>query len=157
LASAAGLEASSVNYIPFSGGGDAMTNLMGGHIEAVITGAGESVGQLGEGSQIRALGVSSPERLGGGLAEVPTYQEQGVDYTFDIWRGIMGTPDMPEEAVTYYQDLFAEMLETDGWQEARDQLGWIDAYQNSEEFSVFLDEQQEQFSGVLSELGLLRQ
>ncbi|MGP9799202.1 Bug family tripartite tricarboxylate transporter substrate binding protein [Halomonas sp. 86] len=157
LASAAGLEASSVNYIPFSGGGDAMTNLMGGHIEAVITGAGESVGQLGEGSQIRALGVSSPERLGGGLAEVPTYQEQGVDYTFDIWRGIMGTPDMPAEAVTYYQDLFAEMLETDGWQEARDQLGWIDAYQNSEEFGVFLDEQQAQFSGVLSELGLLRQ
>ncbi|WP_018916897.1 Bug family tripartite tricarboxylate transporter substrate binding protein [Vreelandella zhanjiangensis] len=157
LASAAGLEASSVNYIPFSGGGDAMTNLMGGHIEAVITGAGESVGQLGEGSQIRALGVSAPERLGGGLADVPTYQEQGVDYTFDIWRGVMGTPDMPEEAVTYYQDLFAEMLETDGWQEARDQLGWIDAYQNSEEFGVFLDEQQEQFSGVLSDLGLLRQ
>lgn len=157
LASAAGLEASSVNYIPFSGGGDAMTNLMGGHIEAVITGAGESVGQLGEGSQIRALGVSAPERLGGGLAEVPTYQEQGVDYTFDIWRGVMGTPDMPEEAVTYYQDLFAEMLETDGWQQARDQLGWIDAYQNSEEFGDFLDEQQEQFSGVLSDLGLLRQ
>lgn len=157
LASSAGLDASSVNYIPFSGGGDAMTNLMGGHIEAVITGAGESVGQLGEGSQIRALGVSSPERLGGGLADVPTYQEQGVDYTFDIWRGVMGTPDMPEEAVTYYQDLFAEMLETDGWQEARDQLGWIDAYQNSEEFGVFLDEQQEQFSGVLSDLGLLRQ
>ncbi|MBP5979750.1 MAG: tripartite tricarboxylate transporter substrate binding protein [Halomonas sp.] len=157
LASAAGLEASSVNYIPFSGGGDAMTNLMGGHIEAVITGAGESVGQLGEGSQIRALGVSAPKRLGGGLADVPTYQEQGIDYTFDIWRGVMGTPDMPEEAVTYYQDLFAEMLETDGWQQARDQLGWIDAYQNSEEFGTFLDEQQEQFSGVLSDLGLLRQ
>ncbi|MBZ5487672.1 tripartite tricarboxylate transporter substrate binding protein [Halomonas aquamarina] len=157
LASAAGLDASSVNYIPFSGGGDAMTNLMGGHIEAVITGAGEAVGQLGEGSQIRALGVSAPERLSGGLADVPTYQEQGVDYTFDIWRGVMGAPDMPAEAVTYYEDLFAEMLDTDGWQQARDQLGWIDAYQNSEEFGVFLDEQQEQFSSVLSDLGLLRQ
>ncbi|MBE0464111.1 MULTISPECIES: Bug family tripartite tricarboxylate transporter substrate binding protein [Halomonadaceae] len=157
LASAAGLDASSINYIPFSGGGDAMTNLMGGHIEAVITGAGESVGQLGEGSQLRALGVSSEERLGGGLADVPTYQEQGIDYTFDIWRGVMGTPDMPEEAVAYYEDLFAEMLETDAWRQASDQLGWIDAYQNSEEFGVFLDEQQEQFSSVLSDLGLLRQ
>ncbi|RUR35497.1 Bug family tripartite tricarboxylate transporter substrate binding protein [Vreelandella populi] len=157
LASAAGLEASSVNYIPFSGGGDAMTNLMGGHIEAVITGAGESVGQLGEGSQLRALGVSAEERLGGALADVPTYQEQGIDYTFDIWRGVMGTPDMPEEAVTYYEDLFAEMLETDAWRQASDQLGWIDAYQNSEEFGAFLDEQQEQFSSVLSDLGLLRQ
>ncbi|OZT74178.1 Bug family tripartite tricarboxylate transporter substrate binding protein [Vreelandella boliviensis] len=157
LADAAGLEASSVNYIPFSGGGDAMTNLMGGHIEAVVTGAGEAVGQLGEGSQIRALGVSAPERLGGGLADVPTYQEQDIDYTFDIWRGVMGAPDMPAEAVAYYQDLFVEMQETDGWQQARDQLGWIDAYQDSEEFGAFLDQQQEQFSDVLSELGLLRQ
>lgn len=157
LAAAAGLEASGVNYIPFSGGGDAMTNLMGGHIEAVVTGAGEAVGQLGEGSQIRALGVSAPERLGGGLADVPTFQEQDIDYTFDIWRGVMGAPDMPEEAVAYYQDLFVEMLETDGWQQARDQLGWIDAYQDSEEFGAFLDQQQEQFSEVLSELGLLRQ
>lgn len=157
LASAAGLDASSVNYIPFSGGGDAMTNLMGGHIEAVIGGAGEAVGQLGEGSQLRALGVSSEERLGGGLSEVPTYQEQGFDYTFDIWRGVMGAPDMPEEAVTYYEELFAEMLETDAWRQASDQLGWIDAYQNSEEFGAFLDEQQEQFSSVLSDLGLLRQ
>nr|WP_289094770.1 tripartite tricarboxylate transporter substrate binding protein [uncultured Halomonas sp.] len=157
LASAAGMEASAVNYIPFSGGGDAMTNLMGGHIEAVIGGAGEAVGQLGEGSQLRALGVSSEERLGGGLAEVPTYQEQGYDYTFDIWRGVMGAPEMPEEAVEYYETLFAEMLETDAWREASDQLGWIDAYQDSETFGAFLDEQQAQFSSVLTDLGLLRQ
>ncbi|WP_030071067.1 Bug family tripartite tricarboxylate transporter substrate binding protein [Halomonas alkaliantarctica] len=157
LASAAGMEASAVNYIPFSGGGDAMTNLMGGHIEAVIGGAGEAVGQLGEGSQLRALGVSSEERLGGGLAEVPTYQEQDFDYTFDIWRGVMGAPEMPDEAVEYYETLFAEMLETEAWREASDQLGWIDAYQDSDAFATFLDEQQEQFSSVLTDLGLMRQ
>lgn len=155
LASAAGLNAAEVNYIPFSGGGEAMTSLMGGHVEAVITGAGEAAGQLGEGSQLRALGVSAPERMSGPLAEVPTYQEQGIDYTFDIWRGVMGTPDMPAEAVAYYEALFARMLETDGWQQARDQLGWLDAYQDSETFGDFLDAQQAQFSDVLGELGLL--
>ncbi|PMR72635.1 tripartite tricarboxylate transporter substrate binding protein [Billgrantia endophytica] len=154
MASAAGLNASDINYVPFSGGGEAMTNLMGGHVEAVITGAGEASGQLEEGSDIRAIGVSAPERMGGVLADVPTYQEQGIDYTFDIWRGVMGAPDMPAEAVAYYEDLFAQMLETDGWASARDQLGWIDAYQGSEEFGAFLDEQKEQFSEVLSELGL---
>lgn len=156
-ADAAGLEAGSVNYIPFSGGGEAMTSLMGGHVEAVIGGAGEAVGQLGEGSELRALGVSSEERLGGELADIPTFQEQGVDYTFDIWRGVMGAPGMPAEAVAYYEDLFARMLETEGWQEARDQLGWIDAYQDSETFGAFLDAQTVQFSGVLSELGLIRE
>lgn len=157
LAAAAGLDASSVNYIPFSGGGEAMTSLMGGHVAAVITGAGEASGQLGEGSQLRALGVSAPERMGGNLEQVPTYQEQGIDYTFDIWRGVMGTPDMPAEAVAYYEALFAQMLETDGWQQARDQLGWIDAYQDSEAFGAFLDEQQEMFSTILGDLGLLGQ
>ena len=67
----------------------------------------------------------------------------------------MGTPDMPAEAVAYYEDLFAQMLETDGWQQAREQLGWIDAYQDSEEFGAFLDEQKEQFSTILGDLGLL--
>lgn len=47
------------------------------------------------------------------------------------------------------------MLETDGWQQARDQLGWLDAYQDSETFGDFLDAQQAQFSDVLGELGLL--
>ncbi|MFN3987011.1 MAG: tripartite tricarboxylate transporter substrate binding protein [Rhodocyclaceae bacterium] len=153
-ASAAGLNAAQLNYIAFSGGGEAMTNLLGGHVEAVITGAGEAGAQL-QGGQIRALAVSSPERLAA-LPDVATYKEQGIDFTFDIWRGIMGPPDMPEAAVRYYEDLYARMLQTEGWAKARDQLGWIDAYQNSAEFGAFLDGQLDQFSSVLGDLGLIR-
>ncbi|WP_366654826.1 tripartite tricarboxylate transporter substrate binding protein [Fodinicurvata sp. EGI_FJ10296] len=154
-AQAAGIDASTVNYIAFSGGGEAMTNLLGGHVEAVMTGAGEAVGQL-EGDDIRALGVSAPERIDA-LPDVPTFEEQGIDHTFEIWRGVMGPPDMPEEAVAYYEELFAEVLETESWIEARDQLGWLNAYQNSEEFGEFLDGQLDQFESILSDLGLLEQ
>jgi len=153
-AAASGLDASRLNYIAFSGGGEAMTNLLGGHVEAVITGAGEAGAQL-QGTQLRAIAVSGPERISA-LPNVPTYLEQGIDFTFDIWRGVMGPPDMPEAAVRYYEDLFARMLETDSWAQARDQLGWIDAYQNSAEFGEFLDSQLEQFSEVLGDLGLIR-
>lgn len=152
-AAAAGLNAASVNYIAFSGGGEAMTNLLGGHVEAVVTGAGEAVAQL-QGGELRALGVSSPERIPG--LDVPTYKEQGLDYTFDIWRGVMAPKDISEEALRYYEDLFARMMETDDWKAATERLGWLDAYQNSEEFGAFLDLQLEQFRSVLGELGLLR-
>lgn len=152
-AAAAGINAASVNYIAFSGGGEAMTSLLGGHVEAVITGAGEATAQL-QGGELRALGVSSPERIPG--LDVPTYQEQGLDYTFDIWRGVMAPKDISEEALRYYEDLFARMMETDGWREATERLGWLDAYQNSEEFGAFLDAQLEQFRAVLGDLGLLR-
>lgn len=153
-ASVAGLKAAQLNYIAFSGGGEAMTNLLGGHVEAVNTGAGEAIAQL-QGDDVRAIAVSSPERMAA-LPDVPTYKEQGIDYTFDIWRGVMGPPDMPEAAVKYYEDLFARMLQTESWASARDQLGWIDAYQNSAEFGAFLDGQNEQFSTVLKDIGLIR-
>lgn len=153
-ADAGGLDAAGVNYIPFSGGGEAMVALLGGHVASVMTGAGEAAAQLA-GGDIRALAVASPERISA-LPDVPTFREQGVDFTFEIWRGIMGPPDMPAEAVAYYEDLYARMLETDGWAQARDQLGWLDAYQGGEEFGAFLDGQHEQFRGILTDLGLLQ-
>lgn len=153
-ASAAGLNPASLNYIAFSGGGEAMTNLLGGHVQAVITGAGEAQSQL-KGGQVRALAVSGPKRVAS-LPDVPTFQEQGIDFTFDIWRGIMGSPGMPAEAVAYYQDMYARMLKTTAWEKARDQLGWIDAYQTSAEFGAFLEDQHKQFSTVLADLGLAR-
>ena len=152
-AAAAGLDARNVNYIAFSGGGEAMVSLLGGHVAAVITGAGEAVSQLA-GGDLRAIAVSSPERMAA-LPDVPTFAEQGVDFTFDIWRGVMGTPDMPAEAVAYYENLFREMQATEAWASARDQLGWIDAYQGSAEFGEFLDGQKAQFETILTDLGLL--
>ena len=154
-AAAAGVPAASVNYIAFSGGGEAMISLIGNHVEAAVTGAGEASAQLA-GGRMRALAVSAPERLDGPMANVPTYREQGIDYTFDIWRGVMAPKDMPKEAVAYYEDLFARMMETPTWKQSRDQLGWIDAYQNGEEFGKFLDAQLDQFRTVLGDMGLLR-
>ncbi len=152
-AMAAGVDAATLNYIPFSGGGEAMVALLGGHVAAVATGAGEAVAQLA-GGDIRALAVSSPERIDA-LPDVPTFQEQGIDFTFDIWRGIMGTPDMPEEAVAYYADLYARMVESPAWLAAREQLGWLDAWQGPEDFGAFLDDQKDQFSTILTDLGLM--
>lgn len=151
---AGGVDGASVNYIAFSGGGEVMVALLGGHVEAAMTGAGEATAQLG-GGELRALGVSSPERISA-LPDVPTFQEQGYDYTFEIWRGIHGTPDMPAEAVAYYEDLYARMQETETWEEAREQLGWLNAYQDGASFGAFLDEQKAQFETILSDLGLLQ-
>ena len=153
-AATAGINPRQLNYIAFSGGGEAMTNLLGNHVEAVITGAGEAQAQL-RGGQVRALAISGPQRMGS-MPDVPTLQEQGIDFTFDIWRGIMGAPNMPAEAVAYYQNMYDRMLKTSVWAAARDQLGWIDAFQGSQEFGTFLDGQQQQFSSVLSDLGLAR-
>jgi putative tricarboxylic transport membrane protein len=153
-ASAAGLDARTVNYIPFSGGGEALVALMGGHVAAVSTGAGEVQAQLASGD-VRALAVSSAERVET-LPDVPTFVESGIDFTFDVWRGVMGPPDMPAEAVAYYADMFEQMIATDGWKDAATQLGWINAFQGPDAFGAFLDAQKEQFSTILGDIGLIQ-
>ncbi|WP_096187258.1 tripartite tricarboxylate transporter substrate binding protein [Evansella halocellulosilytica] len=146
----AGVPAENINYTSFEGGGEAIAAAVGGHADVVTTGVGESSEHVRSGN-IRILGVSAPEgtELPG---DAKTYQEQGIDFTFDIWRGVMGPKDMPQEAVEYYENLFANMLESDEWIQAADDLGWVDAYLNSEDFSSFLDEQQELFSEVLENI-----
>jgi putative tricarboxylic transport membrane protein len=152
-ANAAGLDAAALNYIAFSGGGEAITNLLGGHVDAVITGVGEAMSHVQSGD-VKVLAVSSEETLPN-LPDAPTYMEEDIDFTFDIWRGVMGPPDMPAEAVAYYEQMFADMLETEEWAQARDDLGWIDFYQDHEEFGQFLDEQYDLFENVLEDIGLL--
>ncbi|MFC5713119.1 Bug family tripartite tricarboxylate transporter substrate binding protein [Thalassorhabdus alkalitolerans] len=154
-ASEAGLNAGDVNYVPFDGGGEAMTNLLGGHVDVVSTGVGEAMGQV-EAGELRPIAVSSEEPLDS-MPDAETYIDQGIDYTFDIWRGIMGPPEMPASAVAYYENMYAEMLETESWEETRESHGWIDAYQDSNEFGEFLDEQYEQFEDVLTDIGIVEE
>ena len=151
-ADAAGVDAAAVNYVPFSGGGEAMTAALGGHVDAVVTGVGESTSQVSAG-QLRVLATSAP--AGESPIDAPTLADEGIDFEFDVWRGIMGPADMDPAAIAYYEQLYTDMLELDEWAEERDNLGWIDAYMDGEEFSEFLDEQQETFETILDDLGLL--
>lgn len=152
-ANAAGVSAKDINYVPFSGGGEAITALLGGHVDVVSTGVGES-SQHVEAGTIRILAISAPHRLDN-IPDVPTYKDAGIDFSFDIWRGVMAPKGISEAAINYYQELYASMLETPEWAEARDQLGWTDAYMNGEEFGAFLDEQLSLFENILTEIDLV--
>lgn len=152
-ADAAGIPPAEVNYISFEGGGEAQLAALGGHTDAVVTGMGESLSMVQSGD-IRVLAVSAPDRVAA-LPDVPTLQESGIDFSFDLWRGVMGPPGLTAAQVIYYEQLYADMLELDSWATERDSLGWIDAYMPSAEFGAFLDDQSEQFVDILTDLGLV--
>ncbi|MEV2278811.1 tripartite tricarboxylate transporter substrate binding protein [Nocardiopsis sp. NPDC049922] len=149
---AAGGEAAAASYVPFDGGGEAMTALLGGHVDSAVVGVSEAAGML-EAGELRALGVSSPETVEA-FPEIPTLLEQDIDFTFDIWRGVMAPAGLEEAQVTYYEDLFADLMETQAWQEESASLGWTDGYQNSADFGAFLDEQRSEYTEILTEVGL---
>ena len=89
FAGAAGADAAKVNYVPFSGGGESLAAILGGKVTAGISGYGEYEGQIKAG-KLRAIGVTSPQRLPG--VDVPTFKEQGIDLVITNWRSVVAPP-----------------------------------------------------------------
>lgn len=78
----------SLLHIPYRGTAPAITDLLGGQIQVLFTGAPAVIGQLKNG-QLRALAVSSPQRLAV-LPDVPTVAESGYkDFEADQWYGVV--------------------------------------------------------------------
>lgn len=151
---AAGADASKVKYVPFDGGGEALTALLGGHAEAAVAGASEVTGLVKSGD-VRVLAVSTKERSAI-LPDAPTLSESGVNYVFDIWRGVMGPKDLSKAQIAYYENAYKKMVENDSWKKESEKLGWTNAYLGSEEFGKFLHDQNKELSTILKDVGLAK-
>ncbi|WP_183095141.1 Bug family tripartite tricarboxylate transporter substrate binding protein [Nocardioides stalactiti] len=151
LAAEVGIDPTDVNYIVYDGGGPLTAALLGEKIDVGMSGLGEFAGQI-ENGDLRVLAVSGEERLEG--IDAPTLTEAGVDLVFTNWRGVLAPPGISDEQIDYLIELFTEMHETDEWQEALADNGWIDSFATGDEFAAFLEEQDRRVADTLKELGL---
>jgi putative tricarboxylic transport membrane protein len=150
LVAAAGGDPSTINYVPFEGGGDQGTALRNGQIPVAITGVSEVVDQVKAG-EFTALGVLSEQRLLG--LDVPTAREQGLDVTLSNWRGLYGPPGMPQFAVAYWQKALGEMVESPAWKQIAERSHFTTTFMTGEEFQGFLAETQDDVKTALEEAG----
>ena len=149
----AGAEASKVNYVAFSGGGESLAAILGGKVTAGISGYGEYEGQIKAG-KLRAIGVTSPQRLPG--VDVPTFKEQGIDLVLANWRSVVAAPGISDAEKKALGDLVDKLAKSTAWQEVLKQKGWDDAYLPGEAFATFLNDEQKRVGGVLKSVGLVK-
>ena len=150
---AAGADASKVNYVPFSGGGESLAAILGGKVTAGISGYSEYEGQIKAG-RLRAIAVSSPQRMPG--VDVPTFKEQGVDLVITNWRSVMAGPGISEQQKKALTDALEKMAKSNAWQEILKQKGWDDAFMSGDAFAKFLKDEQTRVRKVLTDVGLVK-
>jgi putative tricarboxylic transport membrane protein len=150
---AVGGDASKVNYVPFSGGGESLAAIMGGRVTAGISGYGEYEGQIKAG-RLRAIGVSSPQRLPG--INVPTFKEQGIDLVLTNWRSVVAPPGITPDQRIALDQLMERTVKSKAWQEQLKQKGWDNAYLPANAFATYLQEEIGRVGGVLKQLGLVK-
>jgi tripartite-type tricarboxylate transporter receptor subunit TctC len=103
-------------YVPFKGGGEVCTNLVGGHIDSTVNNPSECVGNW-KGDRVRPLAVLDSERIQlSDWDKIPTMKEAtGKDVAYNMLRGIFMPPGVPKEAHDYYVGLMKRVTETADW------------------------------------------
>ncbi len=154
LAKAVGLSPRQTVYVPFQGGGEAITALLGGHVNVAALDISEVAGQL-EAGKVRMLAVMSEQRVKG-FPDIATAGEQGVDLVFPIWRGLYMAPDVPKEAVDYWSQTIQTMVLTPEWEAERTKLGWEPVVRFGDDFFRYVTNELERYRGLLEELGFAK-
>src|SRR5712671_373583 len=151
FAGAAGADASKVNYVAFSGGGESLAAILGGKVTAGISGLSEYDGQIKSG-KLRALGVTSEKRIAG--VDIPTFKEQGIDLVLTNWRSVVAAPGITAEQRKTLNDAVEKMVKSDAWRDILKQKGWDDAYLAGDAFADFLKKENARVTEVLKSVGL---
>lgn len=151
----AGIDPRKLKFVVFTSGTQSLTAVMGGHVDVATVPVSGAARQL-QGGRVRVLAVSSPKRLGAALSGVPTWKEQGVDSVFSSWRGVIGPKGMSAAQVAYWENVLAQVVQTDEWK--RDMLNnfWESNFMNSGETRKFLKAQYDEYKVMLTEVGLAK-
>jgi putative tricarboxylic transport membrane protein len=149
---AAGVDPTQMNFVVHAGGGEVLASVLGGQTSVGISGYEEFAPQI-EAGELRALGVSGPERIEG--VDVPTFQEGGIDLAVVNWRGIAAHPGMTDEDKAALAAAVEAMVQSDAWKAVLEERGWTDTYLPTEEFKTFLEEEQTNVEAALKDAGVL--
>src|ERR671913_973080 len=139
FAKAAGADPTKINYIPFSGGGEALAAILGGKVTAGISGLGEFESQIKAG-KLRLIGTTSAKKLQG--IDAPTLKDEGVNLEIANWRSVVAPPGISADQKKALVDTIDKLVKSKEWEEIRKQKGWDDAYLSGDAFAKFLAEEQ---------------
>nr|WP_246529625.1 tripartite tricarboxylate transporter substrate binding protein [Microvirga zambiensis] len=153
FAKTAGADPTKINYIPFSGGGEALAAILGGKVTAGISGLGEFESQIKAG-KLRLIAVTAPTQREG--MATPTLKDQGVDLEITNWRSVVAPPGISADQKKTLTETIDKMVKSPAWQEVLKQKGWDDAYLSGDEFAAFLKAENDRVHEVLTSIGLVK-
>ena len=142
--------------VVFKGSAEAVTALLGNHIEFVSTGAANAVPHAATG-KLRILGVSAGQRLPGAMAGVPTWKEQGVDLVYGSWRTILGPKGISPEQTAFWENALRKASETPEWKAELERYYWSDYFVTGAALRKNLEKEYADSKSVLVDVGLIRQ
>lgn len=142
-----------INIIPSLGGGPAMLDVMGGHIDAQIITLAAATENVRAG-KLKGLAVTTAFRSKA-LPDVPTLQESGVkDYTFQSWQGLVAPAGTPDAIIQRIYSEVAGILQEPENKKSLENLGFIVSATGPGEVNQTIADDSRLYSDVARKAGI---
>lgn len=142
-----------LTHVPFRGGAEGITALIGGHVKAALAAELAPHAKSGE---CRPLALLSEKRLAS-FPGVATFAELGYKIDPPLWLGIAGPAGIPEAIVKRLEAAMAKAMRDPGFLETLERFVLTPAYRGSEDFRKLVLRDFDRQRDLIRELGLAKQ
>lgn len=153
VAKEAGVAPRDLRFVAYEGGGEALSSLLGHHIDVYTGDLSELSGQI-KGGQVRVLAALADKRLGGIYADIPTAKEQGYDIEWPTWRGVYMGPNVSDKAYDRWTERLKKLVATPTFKKLRRERGLFAEARFGQDFDQYVKKQVAQFQQLAGEVGL---
>jgi putative tricarboxylic transport membrane protein len=152
-----------IAYVPFKGGGDVATQLVGKHVNSSVNNPIEAVSQWKAGN-LKPLCVFDEQRMAysdkvtgtTAWSDIPTCKESGIDFSYLMLRGIFTVPGTEKDAVDYYIGVLDKVRETPEWKDFMAKGAFNTTSLSGQEFVDWLGKTEELHKGLMTDAGLVK-
>jgi len=127
----AGIE---VKHVPFQGDGPAVTALLGGHIDLIVT-----PGNVVKDKELNGLAIFSEQRVSA-LPNLPTANEQGFEMTAAWWGGVVAPKGVSAEVKDQLNKACLAASKSERFNQTLTKLGTLVKYRGPADFRAYVDE-----------------
>lgn len=141
-----------VLHVPYRGNGAALPDVVAGRVAMIFDAYPSSVSFLQSGD-LRALAVSSEERMPN-LPDVPTFKEQGIDYSYTLWLALFAPAGTPEPIAARLNEALGAALSDEALSQALRDMGSDPTPMTLGEFGEYYAEEGRRMGEFLAKLDL---
>ena len=139
-------------HVPYKGAGPALTDLVGGQVQTMITGVSSTLPYV-KGGRLRPLAVSSDKRLAI-LPDVPALAEEVAGYEVNTWYGVFAPVQTPRPIIDKLNRTLASLFATADARERLAALGAEPVTMPPEQFAAAIHKETVKWAKVIKDAGV---
>ena len=144
-----------IKYLSYNNGGSAVTQVVGGHIDALVGVASSSKGFI-ESGDLKPLAVLGRDHLSAPLDTIPTSHELGIDVDASNWRGFYMPKNVSDAEYQWWVDTLRSASQTESWKLAMQQNGLEPFNLFGDDFDQFVIKQVRSLNDISKEIGIIK-